>query len=42
MIDLRGLKVRVETREECEKLFEIARKQGFKWMNNENLYTLHA
>lgn len=42
MIDLRGLKVRVETREECEKLFEIARKQGFKWMNGENLYILHA
>lgn len=41
MIDLRGLKVRVETREECEKLFEIARKQGFKWMNKENLYILH-
>lgn len=41
MIDLRGLKVRVETREECEKLFEIARKQGFKWMNGENLYILH-
>ena len=30
MIDLRGLKVRVETREECEKLFEMARGQGFK------------
>ena len=41
MIDLRGLKVRVETREECEKLFEIAREQGFKWMNKENLYILH-
>lgn len=41
MIDLRGLKVRVETREECEKLFKIARKQGFKWMNEENLYILH-
>lgn len=38
MIDLRGLKVRVETREECEKLFEVARKQGFKWMNGEELY----
>ena len=41
MIDLRGLKVRVETREECEKLFEIAREQGFKWRNEENLYILH-
>lgn len=41
MIDLRGLKVRVETREECEKLFEMARKQRFKWMNNENLYILY-
>lgn len=41
MIDLRGLKVRVETREECEKLFEMARGQGFKWMNKENLYILH-
>ncbi len=41
MIDLRGLKVRVETREECEKLFEIAREQGFKWINKENLYILH-
>lgn len=41
MIDLRGLRVRVETREECEKLFEIARKQGFEWMNGENLYILH-
>lgn len=41
MIDLRGLKVKVETREECEKLFEMARKQGFKWMNKENLYILH-
>ena len=41
MIDLRGFKVRVETREECEKLFEIAREQGFKWTNNENLYILH-
>lgn len=41
MIDLRGLKVRVETREECEKLFEIARKQGFKRMNEEYLYILH-
>lgn len=40
MIDLRGLKVRVETREECEKLFEIARKQGFKWMNEEELYIM--
>ena len=26
MIDLRGLKVRVETREECEKLFVISGK----------------
>lgn len=42
MIDLRGLRVRVETREECEKLFEIARKQGFKWMNGENLYIMRA
>lgn len=41
MIDLRGLKVRVETREECEKLFKIARKQGFKWMNGEDLYILY-
>lgn len=41
MIDLRGLKVKVETREECEKFFEMARKQGFKWMNKENLYILH-
>lgn len=41
MIDLRGLKVRVETREECEKLFKIARYQGFKWANKENLYILH-
>lgn len=40
MIDLRGLKVRVETREECEKLFEIARKQGFKWMNEEEIYIM--
>lgn len=42
MIDLRGLKVRVETREECEKLFEVARKQGFKWMNGEELYITRA
>lgn len=42
MIDLRGLKVRVETREECEKLFKIARKQGFKWMNGEELYITRA
>lgn len=42
MIDLRGLKIRVETREECEKLFEMARGQGFKWMNKENLYILHG
>lgn len=41
MIDLRGLRVRVETREECEKLFEIAREQGFKWTNGKNLYILY-
>lgn len=40
MIDLRGLKVRVETREECERLFEMARGQGFKWMNEEELYIM--
>lgn len=40
MIDLRGLRVRVETREECEKLFEMARGQGFKWMNEEELYIM--
>lgn len=40
MIDLRGLKVRVETREECEKLFEIAKEQGFKWMSEEELYIM--
>ena len=42
MIDLRGLKVRVETREECEKLFKMARGQGFKWMNEEELYIMRA
>ena len=42
MIDLRGLKVRVETREECEKLFKIARGQGFGWMNEEELYILNC
>lgn len=42
MIDLRGLKVRVETREECEKLFKMARGQGFKWMNGEELYIMRA
>ena len=42
MIDLRGLRVRVETREECEKLFEMARGQGFKWMNEEELYIMKA
>lgn len=41
MIDLRGLKVRVETREECEKLFEVARKQGFKWIDEYSLYISH-
>lgn len=41
MIDLRGLRVRVETREECEKLFEMAREQGFKWGGNEDLYILN-
>lgn len=41
MIDLRGLRVRVETREECEKLFEMAREQGFKWESNEDLYILN-
>lgn len=42
MIDLRELKVRVETREECEKLFEMARGQGFRWMNGEELYILNC
>lgn len=31
MINLRDTYVRVHTREECEKLFEIAKKQGFTW-----------
>ena len=44
MIDLRGLRVKVETREECEKLFKMARVQGFKWMrmNEEELYIINA
>lgn len=42
MIDLRGLRVKVETREECEKLFKMARGQGFKWINEEELYIIHA
>ena len=31
MINLRDTYVRVHTREECEKLFEIAKEQGFTW-----------
>ena len=31
MINLKDTYVRVHTREECEKLFEIAKKQGFTW-----------
>lgn len=38
MIDLRDTYVRVNTREECEKLFMIARKQGFKWSSGKELF----
>lgn len=37
MINLRNTYVRVNTREECEKFFEIARKQGYKWVTGEEL-----
>lgn len=37
MINLRDTYVRVHTREECEKLFEIARKQGYKWVTGGEL-----
>ncbi len=37
MIDLRGTYVRVDTREECEKLFEIARGQRYIWSNGREL-----
>lgn len=37
MIDLRNTYVRVNTKEECEKFFEIARKQGYKWITGEEL-----
>ena len=34
MINLRDTYVRVHTREECEKLFEIAKVQGFTWSSD--------
>lgn len=37
MINLRNTYVRVNTREECEKFFEIARKQGYKWVTGGEL-----
>lgn len=37
MIDLRNTYVRVNTKEECEKFFEIARKQGYKWVTGGEL-----
>ena len=36
MMDLRCKYIKVETKEECEKLFEIAKAQGFKWAGYEN------
>ena len=37
MIDLRDTYVKVNTREECEKLFKIAKEQGYKWVTGEEL-----